>query len=231
MDKRRSNQLLGLGCKVISTAVAVLTGHCVRGRHAERSLSGFVNTSRNFRECRCCLHLLPGRSIVLGNCWTTSSPELVHSFPKRLWLNWFKLVIARKFFRKFCSTARLSSKWLEDVLINYSVLVMTLCQPQWPCLQIIALWKDTLKEWGYHLKSSAMDAGTLGKRRLWIQFFANARLLLGVDVRLFDSPFLVSLAEPSCIDNKDVASFIKLSDWFSSVRGRRALMCSPCANL
>ena len=35
--------------------------------------------------------------------------------------------------------------------------------------------------------------------------------------RLFDSPFLVSLAELPSIDIKDIASYIELSGWFSSV--------------
>ena len=36
MDKKRTNQLLGLSREVISTTVAVLTGHCVMGRQAEK---------------------------------------------------------------------------------------------------------------------------------------------------------------------------------------------------
>ena len=36
MDKRRTNQLLDLSLDLILTTVAVLTGHCVMGRHAER---------------------------------------------------------------------------------------------------------------------------------------------------------------------------------------------------
>ena len=36
MDKRRTNQLLGLSRDIISITMGVLTGHCVMGRHAER---------------------------------------------------------------------------------------------------------------------------------------------------------------------------------------------------
>ena len=36
MDRRRINHLHGLGRNVISITVAMFTGHCVMGRHAER---------------------------------------------------------------------------------------------------------------------------------------------------------------------------------------------------
>ena len=42
--------------------------------------------------------------------------------------------------------------------------------------------------------------------------------------RLFGSPILVNLTKQSSIDIKYIASYIKLSDWFSIV----VLMCSPC---
>ena len=43
-----TNQSLGLGRDVISTTVAMLTGHCVVGRHAER-----MRLSFNDFCCRC----------------------------------------------------------------------------------------------------------------------------------------------------------------------------------
>ena len=49
MDKRRTNQLLGLSRDVILTTVAVLTGHCVMRRHAERMRIAFNDFCR---ECR-----------------------------------------------------------------------------------------------------------------------------------------------------------------------------------
>ena len=36
IDKRRTNQILGLICDLKSTTVAVLTGYCIMGRHAEK---------------------------------------------------------------------------------------------------------------------------------------------------------------------------------------------------
>ena len=66
------------------------------------------------------------------------------------------------------------------------------------------LWADTRKECGYHLTTSAMDAGPLRKRRLLSTFFVTARLLLGVDIGYFGSSFLVSLTELSSIDIKDI---------------------------
>ena len=36
MDRRRTNQLLGLNRDIISSKVAMCTGHCIRDRHAER---------------------------------------------------------------------------------------------------------------------------------------------------------------------------------------------------
>ena len=46
MDRRRINQLLGLGRDVISTTVAVLTGHCIIERHAKRKRLAFNNFCR-----------------------------------------------------------------------------------------------------------------------------------------------------------------------------------------
>lgn len=107
MDRRRTNQLLGLGRGIISITVAMLTGHCVMGRHAERMR-------------------LP--------------------------------------FNDFCRGCRSAEE--EETVIHF------LCQ----CPSL-----------------------------------ARCRY------RLFGSPFLVSLTELSSIDVKDIASFIKLSGWFSSV--------------
>ena len=49
VDRRYTNQLLDLGCYVISTTVPVLTGHCVMGRHAERMILPLCDSCR---ECR-----------------------------------------------------------------------------------------------------------------------------------------------------------------------------------
>ena len=65
-----------------------------------------------------------------------------------------------------------------------------------------------------YLKTSAVDADPLRKRRLLSIFFVNARLLLGTDIGYLSPQFLTEL--PS-IDIKNKASFIKFSGWFSSV--------------
>ena len=106
MDKMRTNHLLGLDRNIISITVAMLTGHCVMGRHTERM---------------------------------------------RLPLN------------DFCSGCRSAEK--EETVIHF------LCQ-----------------------------CSSLARCRY----------------RLFGTPTLVSLMELSSIDVKDVASFNKLSGWFSA---------------
>ena len=50
MDRRRTNQLLSLGRDVISKTVAVVTGHCVMGRHAERMRLPFNGFCRAFKS-------------------------------------------------------------------------------------------------------------------------------------------------------------------------------------
>ena len=107
MDRRRTNQLLGLGRDVISTTMAVLTGHLVMGRLAERMRLPFNNFCR----------------------WCRSAEE-------------------------------------EETVIYF------LCQ----------------------FPSHA-----------WCRY------------RVFGSPFLVNLMEQSSININDIASYIKLSVWFSSV--------------
>ena len=64
MDRRRTNRLLGLGRDVISTTVAVLTGHCRMGRHAERMRLPFNDFCRGCRSTEeektvCCSLSLP----------------------------------------------------------------------------------------------------------------------------------------------------------------------------
>ena len=49
MDRRHTNQLLNFGTDVISTTVAMLTGYCVMGRHAERMMLPFDDFCS---ECR-----------------------------------------------------------------------------------------------------------------------------------------------------------------------------------
>ena len=82
MDGRRSNQLLRLDYNIISMAVALLTGHCVMGRHAERMqfpLNDFRRGSRSAEEketviefiCQCpslarCIYRLFGSPILIS---------------------------------------------------------------------------------------------------------------------------------------------------------------------
>ena len=71
------------------------------------------------------------------------------------------------------------------------------------------LWVNTRKECDSHLSTSAVDVDPLGKKRL------------------------VSFMEQSSIDVMDMASFIKLPDWFSSMALRLGetwsvqRLCSP----
>ena len=61
MDKRRTNQLLGLRRNVISATVALLTGHCVMGRHAERmglTFNDFYSGFRSLEEEETVVHFL-----------------------------------------------------------------------------------------------------------------------------------------------------------------------------
>ena len=61
MDKRLTNQLLGLGRDVISTSVAMLTGRCVMGRHSERMrlpLNDFCHGCRSAEKEENVIHFL-----------------------------------------------------------------------------------------------------------------------------------------------------------------------------
>ena len=49
MDRRRTNKLIGLDRNIISIAVAMLTGHCVMGGHAERMRLPFKDFCRGAR--------------------------------------------------------------------------------------------------------------------------------------------------------------------------------------
>ena len=50
MDRRHTNQLLGLGYDVISTTVAVITCYCIVERHAERIRLAFTDFCRGCRS-------------------------------------------------------------------------------------------------------------------------------------------------------------------------------------
>ena len=63
--------------------------------------------------------------------------------------------------------------------------------------------------------TSAVGADPLLKRRLLSTYFVNAYLLRGADIGYL---IIGSLTELSFINVKDMASFIKLSGWFTSVR-------------
>ena len=64
---------------------------------------------------------------------------------------------------------------------------------------------------------SKLVADRLRKRKLLSIVFCQCLSLARCRYRLFGIPFLVSFTELSSIDIKDIASFIKLSGWFTSV--------------
>ena len=85
--------------------------------------------------------------------------------------------------------------------------------PRLPCLRVIALWTDTQKEYACHLTTSASDADPQRKRALFFIFFVSTHLSRVVGKGYLAQCFL------SDIDGaiKIIASFIKLSGWFSSM--------------
>ena len=58
-------------------------------------------------------------------------------------------------------------------------------------------------------------------------FVCQCPFLARCRYKLFGSPFLASLTEPLSINMKAIASFIKLSGWFSSVWGSRGFDVQP----
>ena len=156
-----------------------------------------MNNSRIVKECCRCLgflsgHFTPSTAIFRETIESTSSPELMRSFPTTLQLNWtcrlprLSDILGRNSFEmtnypvSMRSLAALQdsrgSLWLEGLTSNCLVLVVTLYQPQWPCLQIIVLLADTWKECFSHLTTFAMDADPLRTRRLSSTFLVSARL-------------------------------------------------------
>ena len=87
------------------------------------------------------------------------------------------------------------------------------------------LWVDKRKEYDSHFTTSAVDADPL---RTIIHFLCQCQSLAKCRYRLSGLPTLVNLTELSSIDVKDIASFIQLSDWFSSVGWMCFKMCSLC---
>ena len=121
-----------------------------------------------------------------------------------------KLAITRKFFPLM--KRRHTNQLLElgRDIISTTIAMLT---------GVIALWADMRKEWSFHLTTSAGHADSLRKRGLLSNSFVSARLSLG---EVFGTSLLVSLKELSSIitNIKDIASFIKLSGWFSSIGAR-----------
>ena len=86
MDRRCTNQLLGLDCDFISTTVAMLTGYCVMGRHGESmqlSFSDFCCGCRSAEEEETVIHFfcqcpsLAGcRNRLFGSPFLVSLTEL-----------------------------------------------------------------------------------------------------------------------------------------------------------
>ena len=95
-------------------------------------------------------------------------------------------------------------------------------------ISVTILWEDTLKECGSYLNTSALNVGLLKTRNplsLSIHFLCQYPSLASCWYRLFGYPILVSLTELSFIDVKNIALFIKLSDWFSSI-GQTCFQCA-----
>ena len=171
-----------------------------------RSLPGFVSNSKIVREYRRCFDFLAGRfTNVLLVCVPGHSDFLTffRLYSRRAsqsWRAWSSWSLSENSFgtstyqgsmrspAPFIDSSR--SWWIEGVPTNYLVLGVTSYQLQWPYLQVIALWKDTRREWGSHLTTSAVDAAPLRKRRLLSTFLASARLLLGVDIGYLTPLFL-----------------------------------------
>ena len=131
-----------------------------------------------------------------GIAGRTNSPELVHL--KLNWICYLPQIFVLKFFR----SAYLS--WVNE-------------ESPAPPHQLLRLGRDIIST-TVAMVTGHCVMGPLRKRRLSSTSFVSARLLLDADIgRLFGSPFLVSLMVLSSIDIKDIASFIKLSSWFSSL--------------
>ena len=81
MDRTRTNQLLGLGRRIISITAAVLTGHCVVGSHAERMklpFDGFCRKFRSAEEEETVIHLLcQCPSLARCRCRSFDSPIFI----------------------------------------------------------------------------------------------------------------------------------------------------------
>ena len=69
-DRWRTNQLLGLGRNINSIAVAMLTGHCIMGRHAGRigiPLKEFQRVCRFAEDEEAVIHF-PCQCLSLASC-------------------------------------------------------------------------------------------------------------------------------------------------------------------
>ena len=86
MDRRRTNQLLGLDCDIISITVAMLTGPCVMGRHGERMqlpFNDFCHSCRSAKKEKIVIHfysqcpsLARCRNRLFGSLFLVSLTEL-----------------------------------------------------------------------------------------------------------------------------------------------------------
>ena len=150
----------------------------------------------------------------------TSSIELVMPLASG------KLDIRRKFFpdanlswvnKEYCSTVRLTWPWMDrrqTITWYWSWRYINHSGYAYRSLRYGKTREDTLREWGAHLTTSAVNADPLRKRRLLSNFFVSARLLTAVDIGYL-APH--SLTELLSIDIRDIASYIKLSGWFTCV--------------
>ena len=118
----------------------------------------------------------------------------------------------------------LGPQWIEGAPTTYLDLVVTSSRSQWPCLQVTVLWVDTWKECGYHLTTPPW----MQIRKKRGDFLCPCPSLARCRYRLFGSSTLVSLTEISSIDVNDIAQFIKLSGWFSSL-GQSCFNCAALA--
>ena len=150
----------------------------------------------------------------------TNYTELVHSFRNPLQLNWvchlplwscslhgnsFGTPIFPGLMRSPAPLLDSTGPWLKEVVpTNYLDLVATSSQPLWSCLLVIALWVHNRKERACHLT-------TFSEKKTLNNFLCKCLSLARC------SPFLVGLTQQSRIDIKEIASFIKVSEWFFSV--------------
>ena len=118
-----------------------------------KSLSGFVKNCTIVRECRHCLNLLSGRFTSVSLQWAPGHSDIPESSAIVLGMPVASVKL------ESCSIAKIT--WLlmdkRRTTTNYLVLVVTSYQPQWPCLQVIALWENTRRKWSFHSTTSSAE--------------------------------------------------------------------------